>query len=166
MSPEPKFEGPVESHRRLRGLWRWRIILWLLVAWAVAAYLLVPRIWKTYFRHHRALGGVEQITHTGDGHPGDPLNIGLVGTERSNHPRDDGSRMVPGGCSSRSEAVSASWWIPFSAARTTKRRSALFIFSAASRIWLSSNLSVTARVRGITCDFGAPKNGKRAVHSG
>jgi hypothetical protein len=81
MSPEHKSEGPVESHRRLRRFWRWRIILWLLVAWAVAAYLLVPWIWKTYFRHHRALAGVEQVTHTGDGHPGDPLNIGLVGTE-------------------------------------------------------------------------------------
>ena len=25
--------------------------------------------------------GVQQVTHTGDGHPGDPLNIALVGTE-------------------------------------------------------------------------------------
>jgi hypothetical protein len=85
MSPEPKSEGPAtevaESQRRLRRSGRWRIVLWLLVAWAVAAYLLAPWIWKTYFRHHRALVDVQRVTHTGDGHPGDPLNIGLVGTE-------------------------------------------------------------------------------------
>jgi LssY C-terminus len=58
-----------------------RIVLWLLAAWAIAAYLLVPLIWRTYFRHYPSLDGVDRVTRTADGHPGDPINIGVVGTE-------------------------------------------------------------------------------------
>jgi hypothetical protein len=60
---------------------RWRLLLWLLAAWAVAAYLLVPWLWKLYFRHHSAFAAVARVTQTSDGHPGDPLNIALVGSE-------------------------------------------------------------------------------------
>jgi hypothetical protein len=85
MTPEPESKEPAvevaEAQRRRRRVARWRMVLWLLVAWAVAAYLLVPWIWKVYFRHHRAFADVQRVTHTADGHPGDPLNIGLVGTE-------------------------------------------------------------------------------------
>jgi len=85
MKPEPGSNEPAvetaEAQRRRSRMGRWRIILWLLVAWAIAAYLLMPWIWKIYFRHHRALIDVQRVTHTADGHPGDPLNIRLVGTE-------------------------------------------------------------------------------------
>jgi LssY C-terminus len=63
---------------RLRRL---QIVLWLLAAWAIAAYLLVPWVWKAYFRHHPSLTAVDRVTHTADGHPGDPINIALVGME-------------------------------------------------------------------------------------
>jgi hypothetical protein len=53
----------------------------LLCLWAASAYLLAPSIWKFYFRHHPDLADVERITRTADGHPGDPLNVGLAGTE-------------------------------------------------------------------------------------
>jgi len=55
----------------------WLIII--LVAWAIAAYLLIPWISKRYFRHHFA--GGPRITTTSDGHPGDPVNIAIEGTE-------------------------------------------------------------------------------------
>jgi len=45
------------------------------------SYLVMPMIWKEYFVHHAALDEAPHITRTADGHPGDALNIALVGTE-------------------------------------------------------------------------------------
>ena len=70
-----------QTRRRPGGLWFFWISVALLVTWAVAAYLLAPSVWKLYFRHHPALENVDRITHTTDGHPGDPLNVVMVGTE-------------------------------------------------------------------------------------
>ena len=84
MPPESESKAPaevVDAQRRLRAILRWRVLLWIVLAWGAAAYLLVPWIWKVYFRHHRALPDAERVTHTADGHPGDPLNIGLVGSD-------------------------------------------------------------------------------------
>ncbi len=54
----------------------------LLVIWAVLAYLVVPAIWKTYAHRHPALDAMPNITLTGSGIPGDPLNIALIGTRQ------------------------------------------------------------------------------------
>ena len=51
------------------------------VAWAVVAYLVVPRLWKVYFRHHPSAVEVPRVTRTSDRHPGDPINIALVGSD-------------------------------------------------------------------------------------
>lgn len=51
------------------------------VAWAVVAYLFVPRLWKVYFRHHPTTAEVARVTQTSDRHPGDPINIVLVGSD-------------------------------------------------------------------------------------
>jgi hypothetical protein len=53
-----------------------------LVVWASIAYLLLPLVWRHFDKRHPALENAPRITHTGDGIPGDPLNISLVGTER------------------------------------------------------------------------------------
>jgi hypothetical protein len=66
------------AHPRLA---RWRWLLFILAAWAVAAYLVAPWLWKKYFQHHPRFADAPRITHTADGHPGDPLNIALVGAE-------------------------------------------------------------------------------------
>ena len=71
-------DGTHRSRKRWRLLW---IALALLLIWALAAYLLAPSIWKLYFRHHPSLDNVDRITHTADGHPGDPVNIAIIGTE-------------------------------------------------------------------------------------
>ena len=60
---------------------RWRWLLLILVAWAAAAYLVAPWLWKKYFQRHPRFADAPRITHTSDGHPGDPLNIGLIGEE-------------------------------------------------------------------------------------
>jgi LssY C-terminus len=58
---------------------RRRILFWSLAVWAVAAYIVVPRLWALYFHEH-PYSGVDRVTRTGDGHPGDPVNIALLGT--------------------------------------------------------------------------------------
>jgi len=69
-----------KPHLQRRRRWL-RAAFWILAAWAVTAYVLAPRLWKAYFRHHSNLAEVDRVTQTSDGHPGDPLNIALVGTE-------------------------------------------------------------------------------------
>jgi len=60
-----------------------RALVWALGAflvWAVAAYLLLPRLW----RHHEHQPGIKHmpmVTQTKQGIPGDPINVGLVGSE-------------------------------------------------------------------------------------
>jgi hypothetical protein len=52
-----------------------------LAVYAATAYLLVPSFWKHYTRRHPRLENVPRITKAGDGLPGDPLNVALIGTE-------------------------------------------------------------------------------------
>lgn len=64
-------------------LWR-RIMVGLLAAlliWAAAAYILMPEWWKHYVHKHPSLEDIPNITHTGSGIPGDPINVALIGTK-------------------------------------------------------------------------------------
>lgn len=58
-----------------------RFVIGLLLFWIIAAYLFVPMVWKSYAKRHPAFDENPRITQTDDGHPGDPLNVALVGTE-------------------------------------------------------------------------------------
>jgi hypothetical protein len=58
-----------------------KFLLLIALAGVVAAYLIVPRLWALYFRRHPVLADLARVTQTADGHPGDPINIGLVGSE-------------------------------------------------------------------------------------
>jgi len=68
-----------------------KIPLLFVFAWGVAAYLIVPRLWKLYFRQHPSLAELARVTQTSDGHPGDPINIAVVGSRTG----DDSGRLVP-----------------------------------------------------------------------
>ena len=66
------------------GTFRKRVALLvcgLLLVWAAAAYLIAPALWTRYTRKHPSLEDIPTITHTGNGIHGDPLNVGLIGTE-------------------------------------------------------------------------------------
>ena len=52
-----------------------------LVLYLVAAYVVMPALWKHHERGHPSLDAIPRITHTADGIPGDPLNVALIGTE-------------------------------------------------------------------------------------
>jgi LssY C-terminus len=67
---------------------RWNLKKWiaisvagLLVAYLAVAYIVTPDLWKRYVRRHPGLDDTPGITTTADGIPGDPINVGLVGTE-------------------------------------------------------------------------------------
>jgi hypothetical protein len=59
---------------------------WILVLEAVAivylllAYIVLPAAW-THYEHEPGLSSLPMVTHTGNGIPGDALNVGLVGSE-------------------------------------------------------------------------------------
>jgi hypothetical protein len=58
-----------------------KTLLAITLVWAIAAYLIIPKLWVLHFRRHPFLVQPARLTETGDGHPGDPINIGLVGSE-------------------------------------------------------------------------------------
>jgi hypothetical protein len=58
-----------------------RLTVLVLIIWVLTAYLLLPLAWRIATRHHPAVEGMPQIALTVNRIPGDPLNIGLVGTE-------------------------------------------------------------------------------------
>lgn len=57
------------------------MLLSVLAVYLVAAYVILPKIGEEKAHHHPDLLDGERLTHTGDGLPGDPLNLALVGTE-------------------------------------------------------------------------------------
>ncbi len=57
------------------------LVTGLLLVWLIAAYLVVPFLWERYALHHPSFDDNPRITRTSDGHPGDPLNVSLIGTQ-------------------------------------------------------------------------------------
>lgn len=62
-------------------------LLWALLAlgavYLVAAYVVVPALWRREEERHPALADAARVTHTPEGIPGDPLNVALVGGEHN-----------------------------------------------------------------------------------
>ena len=52
----------------------------LIALWAALAYVLLPLSWRHY-EHQRGLAGLAMVTRTRNGIPGDPINVGLVGSK-------------------------------------------------------------------------------------
>jgi hypothetical protein len=58
---------------------RWAIRLAVfLAAYLLLAYVILPRAWE-HHEHQPGLAAKGAVTHTADGIPGDPLNVGIVG---------------------------------------------------------------------------------------
>jgi hypothetical protein len=57
------------------------LIVALLLMYLIGAYVLVPALWIRYAHRHPAFDAVPRLTHTGDDHPGGPINAALIGTE-------------------------------------------------------------------------------------
>jgi hypothetical protein len=72
-------DGTTARSTQRRGS-KLRMIVGVLAVWGVVAYFVAPLLWEAYAAHDRALDASPRITETGDHHPGDPLNVALVGT--------------------------------------------------------------------------------------
>lgn len=71
----------MSAGRLRRWLRRVAVLGLILIAlYLVAAYVILPRVW-THYEHEPGLAGRAMITVTANGIPGDPLNVGLVGTK-------------------------------------------------------------------------------------
>lgn len=55
------------------------ILVVALVLYGLAAYVVLPMAW-THYEHQPGLADRPMVTHTAQGIPGDPLNVGLVGS--------------------------------------------------------------------------------------
>ena len=56
-------------------------LLFVLFTYLLVAYLIAPEVWKSYLWYRPFLDDQARITTASDGHPGDPLNVGLIGSE-------------------------------------------------------------------------------------
>ena len=60
---------------------RWLLILGAVpIVYLLLAYLILPAVW-THHEHEPGLASLPMVTRTGDGIPGDALNVGLVGNK-------------------------------------------------------------------------------------
>ena len=83
MNADHASSDPLPGSTRPSRLRKWVVIVLTVcvILYLMAAYVVFPGFWKAYTRHHPAFDDNPRITQTRDGHPGDPLNVGLVGTE-------------------------------------------------------------------------------------
>jgi hypothetical protein len=57
------------------------VALGVILVYTLVAYLLLPALWSHY-EHQRKLATLPMVTLTGQGIPGDPINVGLVGDSK------------------------------------------------------------------------------------
>jgi hypothetical protein len=68
------------AHRRRLVRWAVAGAVVVVVLYGAGAYLVLPALWSHY-EHEPGLRGRPMVTRTADDIPGDPLNVGLVGTQ-------------------------------------------------------------------------------------
>lgn len=65
-----------------RSLWRWsKMLLSLIAGYLIIAYAILPRVAERTAGRHADLVAGDKLTKTGNGLPGDPLNLALVGSD-------------------------------------------------------------------------------------
>ena len=75
-----KAERP--SPKRRGGLFRaLTLTLFTLCGYGLLAYLILPALW-THYEHQKGLAELPMVTRTGQGIPGDPMNVGLIGDNK------------------------------------------------------------------------------------
>jgi hypothetical protein len=82
---EPSDTSKSESLPNARRAPRWRLFPFGaavgIVAYLLIAYVAMPAYWENVARRHPAIDEAPGVTVTGNKHPGDPLNVALVGSE-------------------------------------------------------------------------------------
>lgn len=76
---------PSEHKPSARRRFWLQLAVGVLLAYLAAAYVLLPFAWERYARRHPSFVDDPRVTMTSDGHPGDPLNVALIGTDEEIH---------------------------------------------------------------------------------
>ncbi len=69
--------GRPQSFRRMIG----QAVMVSIALYLILAYWLLPDAWRTIDRRAVQFAAANRLTRTGDGHPGDPINLAVVGSE-------------------------------------------------------------------------------------
>ncbi len=77
---ETEFQNRQVEARSVRRRMLYALLV-VAIVYMLAAYVIVPRLTNRYYLHHPSLDDNPRITQTGDHHPGDPLNVALIGTK-------------------------------------------------------------------------------------
>lgn len=78
---ETSEESAIRSDRNGRSNRFLKITAAFSFFWLVVAYVLAPWGWRMFAERDPAIDERPRITQTSDRHPGDPLNVALIGTE-------------------------------------------------------------------------------------
>jgi hypothetical protein len=57
------------------------VVIAVAAAYFLLAYVAAPTMWKVYAHRHPMFDDNPRITQTSDHHPGDPINVSLIGTK-------------------------------------------------------------------------------------
>ena len=157
-SPQPP--SSVEPRTR-----RWqlaRLTFMAVVAYLIAAYILLPVCWKFYERRHPSLDDVPGITTTGSGIPGDPLNVGLIATEVELQAIMAAAHWSSADSLSLRSDVRIAEDTVLDKSYDKAPVSSLYLFGARKTL-LSRCRSATIRGSVITCGSGSPTRATRTV---
>ena len=124
------------------------IVATITIIYYALAYWITPGIWEHY-EHHPKLAGAPKVTVTKEGIPGDPLNVGLEGTEG-----DVVHSMISAG------------WLPADPItfRTSARITASALFGKAYPTAPVSNLYLFGRVEDLAFEQPVQGNTRQRNH--
>jgi hypothetical protein len=129
--------------------WLLRVLLGVLVVYYVICYWVLPGIWRRHFEHQPKMAAAPTTTLTKEGIPGDPLNVGLVGSEGD---------VV--------HSMSAAGWLPADPItwRTSERITASALFGKPYPTAPVSNLYVFGRVEDLAFELPVPGKTRQRNH--
>jgi len=79
---DPQEDVQVSPHHDRSRLERALLLaLFVVIGYALLAYLALPALW-THYEHQKGLANLPMVTRTAQGIPGDPINVGLIGDNK------------------------------------------------------------------------------------
>jgi len=79
---QPKTEGNHNNTTKMKHKKRIFLVITVIVlVYSMLCYLILPMFW-IHYEHHPVMADAVKCTVTKDGIPGDPLNVGLIGTRK------------------------------------------------------------------------------------